>query len=44
MLITHQKNIERLLKKEESKMFSFKKKAIWKFSKTNFFFLRNSTI
>jgi len=28
MLITHQKNIERLLKKEESKMFSFKKKAI----------------
>jgi glycerol-3-phosphate acyltransferase PlsY len=28
MLITHQKNIERLLKKEESKMFSFKKKVI----------------
>ena len=28
MLITHQKNIERLLKKEESKMFLFKKKAI----------------
>ena len=27
MLITHQKNIERLLKKEESKMFSLKKKA-----------------
>ena len=27
MLITHQKNIERLLKKEESKMFTLKKKA-----------------
>lgn len=27
MLITHQKNIERLLKKEESKLFSFRKKA-----------------